>query len=163
MRQFQTVLLGLMLFMPAVCFGQGKCPWINEATARGILGGDVTVNTKLSGEGEGVCTFSRQQGARTEMLRISVNILGDIPKQFPTYLAQCPAKSAALWAIGNEAIACSTESKEEPYAEKVVGRVRNQAFVVSVSSSVRDDASMTQEMRRERANRVAEQIAGFLF
>jgi hypothetical protein len=41
--------------------------------------------------------------------------------------------------------------------------VRDQAFVVSLSSSVGDDPSMTQEMRRQKVNLVAEQIAGILF
>ena len=87
----------------------------------------------------------------------------DIPKQFPTYLAQCPPKSPPLRAIGNEAVVCSIQGKGEPSSERVVGRVRDQAFVVSVSSSVQDDPAMTQEMRREKANLVAEQVAGILF
>jgi hypothetical protein len=87
----------------------------------------------------------------------------DIPKQFPTYLAQCPPKSAPLRAIGNEAVMCSLQGKGDQYAEIVVGRVRDQAFVVSVSSSVQNDPSMTRETRRERANLVAEQVAGILF
>ena len=87
----------------------------------------------------------------------------DIPKQFPSYLAQCPPKSTPLRAIGNEAVMCSIQGKGDQYAESVVGRVRDQAFVVSVSSSVQDDPSMTQEMRREKANLMAEQVAGILF
>jgi hypothetical protein len=55
------------------------------------------------------------------------------------------------------------QGKPDQYAEMVVGRVRNQAFVVSVSSSMLKDPSMTQEMRREKANLVAEQVAGILF
>jgi hypothetical protein len=59
--------------------------------------------------------------------------------------------------------AASPATKDDRFAEKVVGRVRNQAFVVSVSSSVENDASMTREMRREKANLTAEQVAGILF
>jgi hypothetical protein len=172
-------LLALAIFIPAVCHGQTKCPWINEATARGILGGavNVSVTTNVSHQGDGICKFSRQQGNAVYELRISVDIMTDIPKQFPTYLAQCPPKSAPLRAIGNEAVMCSTEArpdakagpkpndkdKDDAFGEKVVGRVRNQAFVVSVSSSVENDASMTREMRREKANLIAEQVAGILF
>ena len=43
MRSSRTILLGLAMLIPPVCHGQSKCPWINEATARGILGGAVTV------------------------------------------------------------------------------------------------------------------------
>ncbi len=162
MRSFHVFLLSLA-FMPAVCHAQAKCPWINEATARGVVGGAVTVTVKVNDQGAGVCEFSRQQGAAVHQLRISVDIMTDIPKQFPSYLAQCPPKSAPLRAIGNEAVMCSIEGKEDKYAESVVGRVRNQAFAVSVSSSVQDDPSMTQEMRREKANLMAEQVAGILF
>jgi hypothetical protein len=163
MRSSHTLLLGLAMLLPTVCHGQAKCPWINEATARGILGGAVTVTIKVSDHGDGVCEFARPQGAAVHQLRISVDIMTDIPKQFPTYLAQCPPKSTPLRAIGNEAVMCSIQGNGDPYAEKVVGRVRDQAFVVSVSSSVRDNPSMTQEMRREKANLVAEQVAGILF
>jgi hypothetical protein len=58
---------------------------------------------------------------------------------------------------------CSIQGKGRTSAEMVVGRVRDQAFVVSISSSLQEDPSMTQEMRREKANRVAEQVAGILF
>jgi hypothetical protein len=163
MRSSYTLVLSLAMLLPAVCHGQAKCPWINEATARGILGGAVTVTVEVSDHGDGVCEFSRPQGAVVHQLRVSVNVMTDIPKQFPTYLAQCPPKSAPLRAIGNEAVMCSIQGDGEQYAEKVVGRVRNQAFVVSVSSSVQDNPSMTQAMRREKANLVAEQVAGILF
>ena len=177
MRRHHKLMLSLAILIPAVCHGQTKCPWINEATARGILGGaaNVSVTTNVTHQGDGVCKFSRQQGNVVYELRISVDIMTDIPKQFPTYLAQCPPKSAPLRAIGNEAVMCSTDAKTdakpgantvtkgEAFAEKVVGRVRSQAFVVSVSSSVENDASMTREMRREKANLTAEQVAGILF
>src|SRR5271168_132324 len=163
MRNSHTLLLGLAMLLPTVCHGQAKCPWINEATARGILGGAVTATVNVSDHGDGVCEFSRRQGAVVRQLRVSVDIMTDIPKQFPTYLAQCPPKSTPLRAIGNEAVMCSIQGNGDQYAERVVGRVRDQAFVVSVSSSVRDDPSMTQAMRREKANLVAEQVAGILF
>jgi hypothetical protein len=41
--------------------------------------------------------------------------------------------------------------------------VRNQAFVVGISSTVQDDPSLTQEERRDKANQIAEQVAGILF
>jgi len=85
----------------------------------------------------------------------------DMPKQFPGYLAQC-SSSTPLRAVGNEAVSCSLQKKGD-YSEKVVGRVREQAFVVSISSSVQDDPSLTPEMRREKVHLVAEQVAGILF
>jgi hypothetical protein len=163
MRTFPSLLLALTLFTPAICHAQTKCPWLNEASARGILSGPVTVTVKLGDQGAGVCKFYRQQGAAIHELRISVDLMTDIPKQFPTHLAQCPPKSPPLPATGNEAVTCSIHTKENQHAEIVVGRVRNMAFVVSISSTVQDDPSMTQDMRREKSNLVAEQVAGILF
>jgi hypothetical protein len=163
MRISLLLLVGMAIVMPSVCLAQVKCPWINEATARGILGGDVTLTAKVNDRSEGVCEFSRQQGAAVRQLVVSVNVMTDISKQFRTYLAQCPPKSDPIRAIGNEAVTCTSRGKGHSSAEIVVGRVRDQAFVVSLSSSVGDDPSMTQEMRRQKVNLVAEQIAGILF
>lgn len=163
MRTTPTLVLTLALFAPAIGRAQTKCPWLNDATARGILGGDVTLLVKLNDQGARVCKFTRQQGAAVHELRISVDLMSDIPKQFPTHLAQCPPKSPALPATGNEAVTCTTHTKENHYAELVVGRVRNQAFVVSVSSTVQDDPSLTREERRDKANLAAEMVAGILF
>jgi hypothetical protein len=165
MQTSPVLLIALSLLTPALSRGQAKCPWLNEATASGILNGPVavTVTVKPGDQVSGICKFSRQQNAATHELRISVDLMTDIPKQFPTHLAQCPPKSTPLPATGNEAVTCATHTKENHYAEIVVGRVRNQAFVVSISSTVLDDPSMTQAMRREKSNQIAEQIAGILF
>lgn len=156
------LLFGVAMFLPVTCYGQAKCPWMNEATVRGILGGAVTVKTNLSDHGGGTCEFSEQHGATLHQLRISVEVMTDIPKQFPSYLSQCPANSTPLRAIGNEAVMCSVQDKKR-YAETAVGRVRDQAFVVSVSSSVQDDPSLTLTMRREKTHLAAEEVAGILF
>lgn len=163
MHTLHTLLLGLAMFLPTMCHAQTKCRWMNEGTASGILGGPVTLTVNVTDQGDGVCDFSRQHGAAIRHLRISVFSMTDIPKEFPSYLAQCPPKSAALRAIGNEAVFCASQGGAAPHAEKVVGRVRAQAFMVDVSSTVKDDPSMTQEMRREKVNLAAELVAGILF
>ena len=163
MRISHRIVLALVLLVPAVSHAQSKCPWINEATAHGILGGAGNMNANVSDQGFGVCTFSRHQGSAVQELRIKVDLLTDVARQFPTYLEQCPAKSISLRAIGNEAVMCSVQAKDNQYEEIVVGRVRNQAFVVSVSSSVQADPAMTQEMRSEKAKLLAEHVAGMLY
>jgi hypothetical protein len=163
MCTLHTLLLGLAMLLPTLCQAQTKCRWMNEATARGILGGPVTLTVNVNDHGDGVCDFLRQHGVAIRHLHISVFSMTDIPKEFPSYLAQCPPKSAALRTIGNEAVSCTSPGSADPHAEKVVGRVRAQAFVVDVSSTVKDDPSMTQEMRREKANLAAELVAGILF
>jgi hypothetical protein len=162
MRRVNTV-LGLAILMAGVCHGQTKCPWINEATASAILDGPVKMTVKTNNPGHGICQFSRQQPGVLRQLRISVDMMSSVPKQFPTYLAQCRSKTTPLQAIGNEAVMCAIERRKSEYTESVVGRVRDLAFTVGVSSSVENDPSMTAEMRREKANLVAEQVAGMLF
>jgi hypothetical protein len=60
-----------------------------------------------------------------------------------------------LKAIGNEALACSDD-----HAELVVGRVRDRAFLVRLGTN---DHSTQPSALREKARRVAEQVAGILF
>ena len=163
MRTSHKILLLIAVLMPAACYGQTKCPWLNEATARGILGGQVSVTVDLNLRGEGECKFSRQRGGVVFQLRISIGKMTNVAKQFSTYLALCPPNSPALRTIGNEAVMCTTEGKAGKYGETVVSRVREVAFIVSVSSSVKDDPQMTQQMRRDKANLIAEQVAGNLF
>ena len=163
MRSYRTISLALAVLVPTICHGEAKCPWMNEATAGGILGGAVITSASITAHGDGLCEFTRQQGTILRQLRISVSIMTDIPKQFPAFLAQCPPKSPHLEAVGNEAVTCSMDSKAELYAEHVVGRVREKAFAVSVSSSVWNDPAMTSQMRRAKANLAAEQVAGILF
>lgn len=163
MRRSCTFLFGLMTLMPLLCHAESKCPWISEATAGGVLAGTVSLTARITDRGDGVCEFSRNDGAAIHRLRVSVEIMTDIAKQFSTYLAQCGPQSTPLRAVGNEAVMCSSDGKVDQYAEQVVGRVRDQAFVVSVSTSIQQDPSMTQKMRRQKANLVAEQVAGILF
>lgn len=131
-------------------------------TASGILGGAVTVTANISNRGDGACEFTRQEGTTVRQLRISVHIMTEPAKQFPAYLAQCRSKATPLQAVGNEAVMCSIPGKRGQ-AESVVGRVRDQAFLVSVGSSAENDPSFTTEMRREKVNLMAEQVAGILF
>ena len=156
------------MLMPSASHGQSKCPWINEMTAGGILGGTVTVTANISSHGDGVCEFSRREGTAVRQFRISVRIMTEPAKQFPTFLAQCRSKATPLQAVGNEAVMCSIpgssiHGKKDQYAESVVGRVRDQAFLVSVSTSAENDPSFTTEVRREKVNLMAEQVAGILF
>jgi hypothetical protein len=163
MRSFHKFVLGLILLAPRVCVGQTKCPWIQEATARGILGGPVTATVTAKDSGDGACEFARQEGGVQRHLSVLVITMTDIPKQYSTYVAQCESKSTPLKAIGNEAIECSIQTHTNLYAAKVVGRVRERAFVITVASSLEDDPSMNQEMRREKVHLAAEQVAGILF
>jgi hypothetical protein len=163
MRTSHKMFLAIVMLAPTVGHAQTKCPWMNEATAGGFLGGPVTLSVTVNDRGDGACDFSRQQAAAIRHLHIAVNTMADVSKEFPTFLAQCPAKSATLHAIGNEAVFCTVQGGSDAYSARVVGRVRAQAFVVDLSSTVQNDPSLTQEMRRAKDNLAAELIAGILF
>jgi hypothetical protein len=151
------------MLLPGTCRAQSKCPWFTESTAHGILNGPPSMTVNLTAPGDGACEFTHQEGATRHQLSILVITMTDIRKQFAAYAAQCTAKSAPLRAIGNEAVLCSIQTHTNTYAEKVVGRVREKAFVVTLSSSAEGDPSFTQKMRREKVQLVAEQVAGILF
>jgi hypothetical protein len=96
----------------------------------------------------------------TTVLRIEVETMTEPPASFASYAAQCGPHAAQLKAIGNEAVACGTDGKKRQVSEQVVSRVRDRVFLVRITtnSDLSDRATL-----RERAKRVAEQVAGFLF
>ena len=132
----------ILLAIPALAADQ--CPWLNSATAVGILGGQVQTAVTPT-----ACEFTRPAA----VLRIEVTSAA-VPH------TQCPRKSESLKAIGNEANACAYEGKPGWLGEQVTGRVRDQAFLVRVSTS---DPHAAPKTLREKARNIAEQVAGFLF
>ena len=137
-----------------MCAAEEKCPWLNAATAAGVLGGAVKANVTQT-----ACEFVRLDGSSESSLRIEVETLV-APRDFASRPAQCGSAAEALKAIGNEAVACAYSEKTGWKAEQVIGRVRNQAFLVRVSTN---DRAATPGGLREKARKVAEQVAGFLF
>jgi hypothetical protein len=151
--QIGRLLLAAIL-VPLMCAADEKCPWLNAATAAGVLGGAVKANVTQT-----ACEFDRLGGSSGSALRIEVETLG-APRDFASRAAQCRSGAEALKAIGNEAVACTHSGKKGQVAEQVVGRVRNQAFLVRIST---DDHAATAAGLREKARKIAEQVAGFLF
>ena len=144
----------LPALLPVICAAEEKCPWLNAATAAGVLGGAVKAIVT-----ETACEFVHRDGSSESKLRIQVETIA-ATTEFASRVAQCGSGAVPLKAIGNEAVACSYAEKKGQMAEQVVGRVRNQAFLVRVSTS---DHSATSAGLRDKARKVAEQIAGFLF
>jgi hypothetical protein len=135
-------ILALAFCLPALA--EDRCTWLNAATAAGVLGGEVQMTVT-----EGSCEFVRQENS----LRIEVR-----PTNAPH--AQCVSPAEPLKAIGNEAQACAYHGKPGWVAEQVVGRVRDQAFLVRISTR---DQSAAPKVLREKARKIAEQVAGILF
>lgn len=147
-----------MTCLPAIGGAAEICPWLNAATAGGVLGGAVTgLTVKRATAGDDAsCDFVRREGSLALELRIAVETMRSPAKDFVTYAARCPAHAVPLKAVGNEALACS----DGQLAEQVVGRVRDRAFLVRISTS---DRSSPPSALRDKASKVAEQVAGILF
>ena len=143
-----AALAAFLIGLPAVAAGQQRCPWLNPATAAGVLGGAVQTTVTASS-----CEFVRRAGPQEALLRIEVTA-ANLPH------AHCPPGAEALKSIGNEAVACAYKEKAGWVAEQVVGRVRDQAFLVRIAVN---DRSAGDATLRRKARDIAEQVAGILF
>jgi hypothetical protein len=162
MRRLRPILLAVALLWPAISEAAEMCPWLNAATAGGVLGGGVTmtVTRRDSNKDDATCDFVRKQGAVMHELRIEVQTMGEAVKEFAAFKAQCGSDATSLKAIGNEAVACSLDDKNGHRSAQVVSRVRDRAFVICVITT---DSAMTLASISEKARSVAEQVAGNLF
>jgi hypothetical protein len=142
LRLVNPALLAIAFCLPALA--EDRCTWLNAATAAGMLGGPVQMT--LTAES---CEFVHQETS----LRIEVG-----PTSAPH--AHCGTGAEQVKAIGNEAQACAYQGKPGWIAEQVVGRVRDQAFLVRISTK---DQSTASKILREKVRKVAEQVAGILF
>jgi len=138
----------LFIWLPMALAAQERCPWLNAATAAGVLGGEARMTVTPA-----ACEFVRQETSGVVSLRIEVTAI-DAPH------AHCGSEAERLKAIGNEARACTYEGKPNWIAEQVVGSVRDQAFLVRIAT---DDHSAMRKALREKARNVAEAVAGSLF
>ena len=144
-------ILLLLCFGVSVAWAEGNCPWMNAATAAGFLGSEVTArfvaNSKLNDSGQ--CDFlALSKNAAT--LRIEVSIMQSAKTQFAGFLAKCGSDAKPVKSIGNEAVVCTSAQQE-----RIVGRVRDQTFVVTLTPG---DAG-----KEELIKKAAEIVAGNLF
>ncbi len=165
MRQ-NHLLLGILFLVlslgtPAMCNASENCPWINAATAAGALNGAVTFTVTRSGEDkqDATCEFVHQEGDVLTSLQIQVETMKDPSREFAAYWAKCGQHATPLRAIGNEAQVCSLHKRNQ-YSEQVVSRVRERAFIVKISSN---GNTPEPAQLRDKSQKIAEQVAGFLF
>lgn len=147
--------LFLLVFV-ALTLGRAEqvCPWLNSATAAGVLGGTVTSTVAQSR----ICEFIRK-GPVTYTLRIEVVTMAHLPSDFTSWLAQCGPKFTPVRGIGNQAVACDIAEDPEVSAQ-ILSRVRERAFLVRVSAK---KASTQLQTLCEQARSVADQVSGNLF
>jgi hypothetical protein len=156
-------LLCLLAFAPAAR-ADNNCAWLNEATASGLLGGDAVGDSPGAVAGQPtVCTFTQQSGAVKRILRIVVEIAPDPHARVNAIAQICGTDVFSLKAIGNEAVACAADDRKAGLGERVVGRVRDQVFTITITSSLKGDPTLTRDALKARIYTAAEQVAGDLF
>jgi hypothetical protein len=165
LRIYVLSFIGVGLFyLPNLCWAANNCPWINEATASGLLGGNAVGQVTGTGDDRTtVCEFTEQGAGFKHTLRIAVEVGADAQLRLEILARNCGIDAVPLKAIGNEALICSTTDPKLGHGERVVGRVRNQLFTVLIYTTLNNDPILTREALKIRTNMAAEQISGNLF
>lgn len=161
LRRALQMLITLAVSIPA--YASNACPWMNEATASGLLG-DEAIGSYKSASVPGqpaTCTFTQGTGAAVRMLVIEIDTT-DAAARIKSRQKDCSSDVSSLPAIGNEAVVCAADRGSRP-GELVVGRVRDQVFTIRLSSSIKGDPVLTRESLMKKISAAAEQIAGNLF
>ena len=157
---FATVLV----LRPATARAENNCPWLNEATASELVGGDAVGSFVAGKDKPSVCTFTQNDGKVTRTLQISVGIAADPHSSYlSTLQADCRSTAAPLKAIGNEAATCAIDRGKAVMGERVLGRVRDQVFTITISTSMKEDPVLTPAALKMKISLAAEQISGNLF
>jgi hypothetical protein len=163
-RKIQLCVIAVILAaLPVPCHGQNMCPWLNAATASGVLGGPVTTAVDKTVDKAETCSFRLQNANSMDSLRISVATVADprnVDPELVSYENRC-ASSVPLKAIGNEAVLC-TDDTGKSRGERVVGRVRNSIFTIEIRTHSRRSKA-TRDLLEKKAVAVANQVAGSLF
>jgi hypothetical protein len=137
---------------------------MTEATAGGLLGGDAVGNFTAASTGQpAVCTFTQTGANFTRTLRITVEVTPDTHARVQAAAQPCGKNAAPIQAIGNEASMCTIENRNAVPGQLVVGRVRDQLFTITFTSTLKDDPILTRATLKDKAYTASEQVAGNLF
>jgi hypothetical protein len=161
---FVKIALSLCLIGgPPTARAANSCPWMNEATASGLLGGDAKGAYSAAPGQPSVCTFTQQSQDVTRRLIVAVEIAQAPHARMLTIAQTCGANAAPLNAIGNEAITCAPFERKGEMGERVIGRVRDQVFTITLGTSLKNDPILTRDALKARGQTAAEQVSGNLF
>lgn len=159
-----AVLLLILFGFATNCQAKNNCPWINEATAGGLLGGEAVGEFTAASPGQpAVCTFTQTGANFTRTLRITVEVVPDTHARLEIATQACGKNAAPIQAIGNEASLCALDTHNVGLTELVVGRVRDQLFTITLSTTLKDDLILTRMALKEKIYTASEQVAGNLF
>lgn len=156
----------LILLAPwqAVCQMNTGCPWLNVATATGVLRSSERGPMATLAEGsKAECDFTYHDATASRELKITVEEVKDARQAMTAYQGRCGSGVTPLRAIGNEAVTCAVNSKGKSYGQQVIGIVRDQIFTVTVTTSAKKDPAMPREALEEKSRNISEQVAGALF
>jgi len=157
-------LLVLLIPWPAICEMNTGCPWLNVATATGVLRSAESGSMAILAEGsKPACDFTYHDATASRELKITVEEVQDAHQAMAAYQARCSSSATPLRAIGNEAVTCAMDSKGRSYGQKVIGVVRDQIFTITLTTSARKDPTMQRKALEEKSQNISEQVAGALF
>jgi hypothetical protein len=171
------------LLISASAHAANSCPWLTEATVGGLLGGDAVgtytagpaVTTSTSAtitpdagptvrmDQPGTCVFTSKMGDGMRELTVTMEVSADAHAKLASMMQACGASSQLLQAIGNEAAVCAMDAHKKSVSERVVGRVRNQIFTITIQTTVKDDPVLNASSLMTRIYTASEQVAGNLF
>jgi hypothetical protein len=156
--------LAILLLSPAdLCKAQPVCPWLNQATASGLMGRPMSAPVIRGSAPNLTCTSQGLKNGEIATLSISVIQMTDPVTEYARLASKCGLADAALAGIGNEAILCRADPSPQTHAERVIGRVRDRALIVTASTNARFKPPFSRGTIEEQAKAVAEQVAGTLF
>jgi hypothetical protein len=162
----KIILLGVLwiiLLGSVECRAEVLCPWLNAATAAGVLGGEVQLSVSgVTPLGDATCDFVLKQSASTS-LHITVHTMSQIAADYAAFVAQCGGTFVPLRGIGNEAGQCVPDRNRTQEGERIVGRVRDRAFLIAVRRSPPASPVASKQGLSDETRNLAEQIAGALF
>jgi hypothetical protein len=107
------------------------------------------------------CSFVYHDASASRELRITTEQVQDASQVMTSAKAHCSSEASPLQGVGNEAVMCSTDGKGQ--GEQVIGRVRDQVFTVTITTTARNDPSMSRDELKDKTRNIAEQVAGALF
>jgi hypothetical protein len=174
--------VALIVTGPGLIHAQAKCPWLNAATAAGVLGGEVELSVSSTPEMPAAsseypaadqradrfdvtCDFHRKAGQQIYQLNIEVHTLENPTIDYAEYLARCNS-NVPLTAIGNEAVLCRADTgaaRVTSATDEVIGRVRNRIFVLTLNRPTQAAVESNVNELHEDTRNIAEQVAGSLF
>ncbi len=144
-----------LLLVPASLALAADCPWLNTATASGLLGGAAVLHYDGASDAEsGVCDFMREAGKTVVAdLRIEINAGHASHASLVADPRLRDARKKELRGMGNEAWSVPASGG----GEWVIGRVRGTAFAIRARTGTDEKAAEAAALK------AGELVVGNLF